>query len=105
MIDIKLDIQDKITGDITKLKKELSDVPKAAITEYQKLTPKKTGNARRKTTLKGNSIQANYPYAEVLDAGRGNRDGQMRGSTQAPKGMTKPWEQWLQKHLDKIMKR
>jgi hypothetical protein len=83
----------------------LGAVPKAAVTEYQKLTPVKSGNARKRTTLKGNSIQANYPYAEVLDAGRGNRDGQMRGSTQAPKGMTKPWELWLQKYLDKLMKR
>lgn len=104
MIDIKLDIQDRITGDITKLKRELAAVPKAAITEYQRLTPKQTGLARRNTTLKGNSIQANYSYAEVLDQGRSVRDGQMRGSKQAPKGMTKPWETWLQKHLDKIMK-
>jgi hypothetical protein len=104
MIEVKIDFKDAITGDITKIKKQLDSVPREALTEYQKLTPKKTGNARRKTTLQGNTIQANYPYAEVLDAGRGNRDGQMRGSTQAPKGMTKPWEQWLQKRLDKIMK-
>ena len=96
MIDIKLDIQDRITGDITKLKRELGAVPKAAITEYQKLTPIKSGNARKRTTLKGNSIQANYPYAQRLDEG---------WSKQAPKGMTKPWELWLQKHLDKLMKR
>lgn len=96
MIDIKLDIQDRITGDITKLKRELGAVPKAAVTEYQKLTPKKTGNARKRTTLQGNTIKANYPYAQRLDEGY---------SKQAPQGMTKPWEQWLQKYLDKIMKR
>jgi hypothetical protein len=96
MIDIKLDIQDRITGDITKLKRELGAVPKAAVTEYQKLTPVKSGNARRKTTLQGNTIKANYPYAQRLDEGY---------SKQAPKGMTKPWELWLQKHLDKLMKR
>ena len=96
MIDIKLDIQDRITGDINKLKRELGAVPKAAVTEYQKLTPIKSGNARKRTTLKGNSIQANYPYAQRLDEG---------WSKQAPKGMTKPWELWLQKYLDKLMKR
>ena len=96
MIDIKLDIQDRITGDITKLKRELAAVPKAAVNEYQKLTPIKSGNARKRTTLKGNSIQANYPYAQRLDEG---------WSKQAPKGMTKPWELWLQKYLDKLMKR
>jgi hypothetical protein len=96
MIDIKLDIQDRITGDITKLKRELGAVPKAAVTEYQKLTPVKSGNARKRTTLRGNTIQANYPYAQRLDEGY---------SKQAPKGMTKPWELWLQKYLDKLMKR
>jgi len=96
MIDIKLDIQDRITGDITKLKRELGAVPKAAVTEYQKLTPVKSGNARKRTTLQGNTIKANYPYAQRLDEGY---------SKQAPQGMTKPWEQWLQKYLDKIMKR
>jgi hypothetical protein len=104
MIDVKIDFKDAITGDILKIKKQLNSVPKEALTEYQKLTPKKTGNARRKTILQGNTIKANYPYAQVLDEGRGVRDGQMRGSTQAPKGMTKPWESWLQKRLDKIMK-
>jgi hypothetical protein len=74
----------------------LGAVPKAAVTEYQKLTPVKSGNARRKTTLQGNTIKANYPYAQRLDEGY---------SKQAPKGMTKPWELWLQKHLDKLMKR
>lgn len=64
-----------------------------AFTFFQKLTPiapKNGGNARRSTTLNKNKIQATYPYASVLDAGRGHRDGQMRGSTQAPKGMSGP---------------
>ena len=39
------------------------------------------GNARRKTQLRGNEIQANYPYAQRLEEGY---------STQAPKGMTEP---------------
>lgn len=41
----------------------------------------KPGNARRKTVLKGNEIQANYPYAKRLEEGY---------SSQAPDGMTKP---------------
>jgi len=58
--------------------------------EFVKNTPVKTGNARRSTSLQGNQINANYNYAEVLDQGRGFRDGQMRGSVQAPRGMTEP---------------
>lgn len=105
MIEVKIDFADAITGDIQKLKKAINNLPQEGLAEYRNLTPKKTGNARKNTTLKNYTIQANYPYAEVLDQGRSQRDGQMRGSTQAPKGMTKPWEQWLQKRLDKIMKR
>ena len=39
------------------------------------------GNARRKTILRGNEIQANYPYAQRLEEGY---------SSQAPNGMTEP---------------
>ena len=48
------------------------------------------GNARRNTRLNGNRIEARYPYAQVLDDGRSFRDGQMRGSDQAPIGMSRP---------------
>ena len=41
----------------------------------------KPGNARRKTVLRSNEIQANYPYAKRLEEG---------WSSQAPKGMTEP---------------
>lgn len=58
--------------------------------EFINKTPVRTGNARSKTVVQGNQIVTNYGYAEVLDAGRGFRDGQMRGSEQAPQGMTKP---------------
>jgi hypothetical protein len=58
--------------------------------EFYRLTPVKTGNAKRNTKLVGNTIEADYPYAQVLDDGRSFRQGQMRGSAQAPQGMTKP---------------
>jgi len=47
------------------------------------------GNAKANTQLQGRTIRADYQYAAVLDAGRGFRDGQMRGSVQAPDGMSK----------------
>jgi hypothetical protein len=105
MIEVKIDIKDMITGDIDKIKQELRDIPNKAIVEYRNLTPVDKGNARRNTVLRGNTIQANYPYAQVLDEGRSVRDGQMRGSTQAPKGMTAPWSEWLKKYVDNLMKR
>ena len=77
-----------------------------AFQEFHKMTPinknpkaKTRGNARRSTRLSGNQIQANYPYANVLDQGRGFRDGQMRGSDQAPEGMTKPALEALRKYV------
>jgi hypothetical protein len=96
MIEVKIDFKDAISSGVNKIKKDLDNLPKEAVVEYRNLTPKKSGNARRKTTLKGNTIQANYPYAGRLDEGY---------SKQAPNGMTKPWEQWLQKRIKQIMGR
>jgi hypothetical protein len=80
------------------------NLAKVAFDEFKKNTPVKTGNARRSTTLSGNTIVADYPYAGVLDQGRGNRDGQMRGSTQAPKGMIEPTMQYLLDYIKKALK-
>ena len=63
---------------------------------FVKNTPIDTGNARRKTEKHQDYITANYGYAQVLEKGRGFRDGQMRGSTQAPKGMSKPTIEFIQ---------
>lgn len=83
-----------------------SKLAQVAFQEFYKMTPvnknpkaKTRGNAKRMTTLSGNQIKANYPYANVLDQGRGYRDGQMRGSDQAPEGMTKPAIEELRKYV------
>ena len=60
---------------------------------------KNGGNAQRNTSATRTKITGNYPYAAVLDAGRGYRDGQMRGSTQAPKGMSQPTLDYIEKEL------
>jgi hypothetical protein len=83
-------------GNLAKVK--LAVMPKT-YQEFVKNTPVKTGNAKRSTTLVKNEIQANYAYAGVLDAGRGFRDGQMRGSKQAPQGMTIPATKLLQQEV------
>lgn len=72
-----------------------------AYDKFKSLTPVKSGNARQSTIKSSNSILANYPYAEILDAGRGFRDGQMRGSTQAPKGMSEPTLAFIRDYLSK----
>jgi hypothetical protein len=72
--------------------------------EFIKNTPVATGNARANTSLHGNVIEADYPYAFVLDAGRGFRDGQMRGSVQAPDGMSEPTRELAKKIIPQIVK-
>jgi len=56
-------------------------IAKFAYREFVSNTPIRSGNARRKTRVNGNSIDANYPYAQRLEEGY---------SKQAPKGMTEP---------------
>lgn len=71
---------------------------------FHALTPRgKTGNAKNSTKLdKANkTIEADYPYAGVLDAGRRMTSSGMRGSQQAPNGMSGP----TLKEIDRIVKR
>lgn len=79
------------------MEKELSKVPKQTYEFFKKKTPRKTGQARRKTILKGgNTIVANYPYATALDEGH---------SKQAPKGMTEPTQEYWKALVRKIMRK
>lgn len=69
-------------------------LPKEAYDYFVDSTPIRTGRARRSTRLRGNVVDANYPYAERLDEG---------SSRQAPKGMTEPTEKFLQKRIDQLI--
>jgi hypothetical protein len=66
------------------------NIAKEAFTKFKDVTPVKTGNAKRSTKLQGNTINADYGYANVLDKGRHMTRRGMRGSEQAPQGMTEP---------------
>jgi hypothetical protein len=71
---------------VKRLNKVLDALDDAKVTNvaykaFVKNTPIRSGNARRKTKKSGNSIDANYPYAQRLEEGY---------SKQAPKGMTEP---------------
>ena len=72
-----------ITDRLKDIKSKLTDknLAKVAHAEFKKTTPIRTGNARSKTDLMGNQINADYPYVGMLNAG---------SSQQAPKGMTEP---------------
>ena len=80
---------------ITALKGIKKAVMPKAYTYFRQITPIKTGNARNHTDLNGDNIEANYPYAYVLDQGRFMSSRGMRGSEQAPDGMTKPTTKYI----------
>jgi hypothetical protein len=69
-------------------------LPKEALDYFVDSTPIRSGNARRSTRLRGNTIDADYNYAERLDEGY---------SRQSPKGMTGPTEKFLQKRIDDLI--
>lgn len=82
-----------IEVELLRLKKELSKLPQESLKEFKALTPIRSGNARSKTRLQGqNTISADYQYAQRLDEGH---------SRQAPEGMTKPFEEWFEKQVNK----
>jgi hypothetical protein len=95
MISLKIGTNN-ISTNIKKKIAQLNTVPAQAYTFFRAQTPIRTGNARSKTILRKDTIVAAYPYAQQLDDGR---------SRQAPDGMTKPTEAFVQRTTDKIMKR
>ncbi len=102
---IQFDIKFTARTTLDQLKRvqtELANLPVEAYQYFRNITPVDTGNARRNTSLRGRTIQANYDYAEVLDKGRHMTDRGMRGSKQAPRGMTKPTEQFIKNRVRQI---
>jgi hypothetical protein len=80
---------------VDRLNKVLDTLNEQKVTNYAyrtfvKNTPIRSGNARRKTRLQGNTIDAAYPYAQRLEEGY---------SKQAPKGMTEPTIDEVRKYV------
>jgi hypothetical protein len=57
---------------------------------FRSITPIRSGNARRRTRLSGDTIVGDYPYGARLDQGWSN---------QAPDGMTQPTVDYIEKTL------
>jgi hypothetical protein len=93
MIQVDVKISGTINRDLDRIQRDLKAYPDQALTEFKSLTPIRSGNARRRTTLRNNAIEADYPYAERLDSG---------WSQQAPQGMTRPFEQWVRARVKQI---
>jgi hypothetical protein len=89
-------LSDNITPSLGKIKNGLPLVQKQAFNKFVSLTPKKSGNARQRTKLVGDSIFANYPYATRLDNGY---------SSQAPQGMTKQTIEYFKQLLKRLIRK
>lgn len=82
----------RIKSRLEKVQKTLDSqvLAKEGFKKFSKVTPTDTGYAKRNTRLSRDTIVADYGYATVLDRGRHQTSKGMRGSDQAPEGMTKP---------------
>jgi hypothetical protein len=85
-----------MTASLARIQRDLVAVPKEIYNYWRSITPIRSGNARRRTVLKGDTINADYPYAVPLNDGL---------SKQAPRGMSKPTEQYLKRILDKKIRK
>jgi len=74
----------------------LDDLPEFAEKTMQSNTPIKSGNARRNTNLQGNTVTANYAYAQRLED---NWSSQTQGQ-----GIIAPTEREIQKEVDRRIK-
>ena len=88
--------RDRITPDIDRQLRLLERLPRDAYEHWRSITPVDTGRARRSTRLRGDTIVARYPYAERLDQGY---------SKQAPDGMSKPTEKFVEQRIEKISRK
>lgn len=80
--------------------RSIEDAMHFTYTYFKRITPKRSGNARRNTIEKTRGsdykIIGDYPYSERLDNG---------WSKQAKRGMTKPSLKYLEKSLKKHFKK
>lgn len=88
--------KDDITPTLKRLSSDLQKLPREAYAFWVKETPIRSGNARKNTTLKGDTIHANYAYAQRLDEGY---------SRQAPKGMVQPTVEFLQRRIAQLLRK
>ena len=78
------------TREITRF---LEELPRNMHQEFVRVTPIRTGNAKRSTDLKQNEIQGNYDYANRLNNG---------WSRQADQGMTNPTIEYVRAEIRKL---
>jgi hypothetical protein len=95
-----------MTPALKKISQDVARLPTVLHRQMVQLTPIDTGLARRQTRLVNSKrIEAAYAYAKVLDQGRRMTNRGMRGSVQAPKGMTRPLRDWYRNYIRTLLRR
>jgi hypothetical protein len=91
-------LSNNIVPHTQRIKRQLQEVPAKAYTEFKKITPIDTGNARRKTNYQskvdGGAIQGDYPYVNKLNEG---------SSKQARDGMTRPTIAYIRQLIKRVL--
>ena len=88
--------QNTLPASTRRIQRQLNKLPGEAYDVFYDETPVRTGNARSKTRLRGDTIDANYPYAGRLDDGY---------SRQSPRGMVEPTKKYLRRRVRQIIGR
>lgn len=89
-------VKDSMTPSLARIDKALRTVMPQAHKFWVNTTPKDEGHARKQTRLKGQTIHADYPYAERLDEGY---------SKQARDGMSEPTTEFITQKLKAALRR
>lgn len=87
---------DRMTPSLRRIQRDLQKTPQEVYRYWVEKTPKRSGNARRRTVLRDDTISAEYPYAERLDQG---------WSSQAPTGMSRPTAQFFRNNTRKKVRK
>jgi hypothetical protein len=95
---LNVNISNTMSSSLRRIQRQLDKLPEEAYRYFKSITPIRSGNARRNTFFNKNreEIDARYPYAQRLDEGY---------SKQAPQGMSKPTEKYIQQRSRKIMRK
>jgi hypothetical protein len=94
-MSIRLSV-DLLTPSVKKIQRQLGRLSRDAYAVWRTNTPYRTGNAFRSTRLTGNTIEANYPYAQRLDQGY---------SSLKPRGMSRPTEAFIRSEIKKMLRK
>lgn len=82
--------RNRMSPSLGRMQTKFDKLPKLAYQFWRRITPKRTGNAKRRTKLRGRIIDAAYNYAVPLDNG---------WSRQAPRGMSQPTEEYIKRRI------